>query len=398
MCHSLTKEEEQALCNLSDEESVYAAAGFLVCFVSSQYNEAKGLNPNEAKEMVAKGIRAFLCCEDNDLEMVFSGFPRDPLQLGLFTRSKTQWQRDRQTVEISVSAAQQVMAASGYGSQGLSMTTITDNPFGVFSAAVFSLFLSGYSTNCFKREDGKTIVLSSDAKLSTFLNSVSATKVKCAYTNLLKHKSVREVLFAPHQKAESGSLASYWSALAQSLGGEDNGQALVLVNGRKAPCVDIIAKSGDILFLIHCEGDTAATKMNVSAALEKMGFSSSDNPEVDAFVQSLDMSGPNLVQQVEHFASKRSQRKRKRSTTASGTVAGSLPLLRGKLLTRLLMKELGCSIAVPVLMFTEPHCADKKREWVKQVEKLSFQSFGWSDPPALLFVGGGVKRSADISV
>ncbi|CAD2219416.1 hypothetical protein AGDE_16532 [Angomonas deanei] len=396
MRQSLTKEEEQALCNLSDEESVYAAAGFLVCFVSSQYNEGKGLNPNEAKEMVAKGIRAFLCCEDNDLEMVFSGFPRDPLQLGLFTRSKTQWQRDRQTVEISVSAAQQVMAASGYGSQGLSMTTITDNPFGVFSAAVFSLFMSGYSTNCFKREDGKTIVLSSDAKLSTFLNSVSATKVEGTYTNLLNHKSVREILFTPHQTTESGSLGSYWSALAESLG-KDHEQALVLVNGRKAPYVDLIAKSGDILFLIHCEGDTGATKMNVSAALEKMGFSSSDNPEVDAFVQSLDMSGPNLVQQVEHFASKRSQRKRKRSTTASGTVAGSLPLLRGKLLTRLLMKELGCSIAVPVLMFTEPHCADTKEKWIKQVEKLSFQSFGWNGPAALVLVGGSIERSAIIS-
>ncbi|EPY19741.1 hypothetical protein AGDE_15090 [Angomonas deanei] len=197
MCQSLTKEEEQMLCNLRDEESAYAAAGSLACLVSSQYNDAKGLNPDESKEMVAKGIRAFLCCEDSDLEMPFSGFPRDPLQLGLFTRAKTQWRRDCQTVGISVTAAQQVMAATGYGSQGLWMTAITDNPFGVFSAAVFSLFLSGYSTDCFKREDGKTVVLSSDAQLSTFLNSVSATKVKGAYTNLLNHKSVGEVLFSP---------------------------------------------------------------------------------------------------------------------------------------------------------------------------------------------------------
>ncbi|EPY15075.1 hypothetical protein AGDE_17192 [Angomonas deanei] len=289
------------------------------------------------------------------------------------------------------------MAASGYGRQGLWMTTITDNPFGVFSAAVFSLFLSGYSTDCFKREDGKTIVLSSDAKLSTFLNSVSATKVKGTYTNLLKQKSVREILFTPHQTAESGSLGSYWSALAESLGGEDNGQAFVLVNGRKAPYVDLIAKSGDILFLIHCEGDTEAAKTNVPAALEKMGFSNSDNPEVDAFVQSLDMSGPKLVEQVEHFASKRSQRKRKRSTTVSGTVAESLPLLRGKLLTRLLMKEFGCSIAVPVVMHREPRSADTKEKWIKYVEKYSFQSFGWNGPAALVFVGGSIERSANIS-
>ncbi|EPY16587.1 hypothetical protein AGDE_16697 [Angomonas deanei] len=395
MCQSLTKEEELALCNLSDDESAYAAAGFLVCLVSSQYNEAKGLNPNESKEMVAKGIRAFLCCEESDLEMPFSMFPRNPLQLGLFNRTKTQWRRDCQTVGISVSAAQQVMAATGYGSQGLWMTTVTDNPFGVFSAAVFSLFMSGYSTDCFKREDGKTIVLSSDAELSTFLNSVSATKVKCTYTNLLNHKSVGEVLFSPHQKAESGSLGSYWSALAESLGGEDNEQALVLLSKSKHPYADVIAKSGDILFLIHCEGDAEATKMNVPGELEKMGFSGSDNPEVDAFVETLDMNGPNLEEQLDHFMDKSASGKGK---SGSDTTAESLPLLRGKLLTRLLMKALGCNIAVPVLMCSEPDDAKKKTKSVKCVENIPVQSFGWSDPPVLLFVGGDIERSTEISV
>ncbi|EPY19740.1 hypothetical protein AGDE_15093 [Angomonas deanei] len=285
------------------------------------------------------------------------------------------------------------MAATGYGSQGLWMTAITDNPFGVFSAAVFSLFLSGYSTDCFKREDGKTVVLSSDAQLSTFLNSVSATKVKGAYTNLLNHKSVGEVLFSPPQKAESGSLGSYWSVLAESLGGEDNEQALVHVNGRGTGYADVIAKSGDILFLVHCGGEAEATKMNIPGELEKMGFSGSDNPEVDAFVESLDLKGPNLEEQLGDFKPKRRQMEGESHTTAE-----SLPLLRGKLLTRLLMKKLGCNIAVPVLMCSEPDDAKKKTKSVKCVENIPVQSFGWSDPPVLLFVGGDIERSTEISV
>ncbi|CAD2214069.1 hypothetical protein AGDE_16493 [Angomonas deanei] len=381
----------------TSEDLSYIAGGFLTCLVAAQYIKEIDLNPDEATEMVAKGIRAFLCCEDKDLEMVFSGFPRDPLQLGLFSRTETRRSSDRRTLEVSVTAAQQVMATTGYGSQSSATTNTTCNRSAVFSASIFSLLLSGYSTNCFKREDGKKIVLSSDATLSTFLKSVSATKVKGTYTNLLKHKSVSDMLFSPLQMDEEGPLGWYWSFLAKCLG-KDNEQAFVLVNGRNAPYADVIAKSGDILFLIHCEGDAKTTKINVPAAMERMGFSSSDNPAVDAFVKGLELKRPNLAEQVDDFVSKGSQRKRKRSATMSGTIAESLPLLRGKLLTRLLMKTLGCKVAVPVLMCDAPKHEDKKTEWVKCVEKTPVQSFGWNDPAALLFVGGTIKRSAEVSV
>ncbi|CAD2220581.1 hypothetical protein, conserved [Angomonas deanei] len=376
----------------TSEELSYIAGGFLTCLVAAQYIKEIDLNPDEATEMVAKGIRAFLCCEDKDLEMVFSGFPRDPLQLGLFSRTETRRSSDRRTLEVSVTAAQQVMATTGYGSQSSATTNTTCNRSAVFSASIFSLLLSGYSTNCFKRADGKKIVLSSDATLSTFINSVSATKVKGTYTNLLKHKSVSDMLFSPLQMDEEGPLGWYWSFLAKCLG-KDNEQAFVLVNGRNAPYADVIAKSGDILFLIHCEGDAETTKMNVPAALEKMGFSGSDSPAVDAFVKGLDMSGPNLAEQLDRFVTEGTQREGEGHTTVE-----SQRLLRGKLLTRLLMRTLGCKVAVPVLMCDAPKRDDKKTEWVKRVEKTPVQSFGWNDPAALLFTGGTIKRSAVVSV
>ncbi|CAD2219085.1 hypothetical protein, conserved [Angomonas deanei] len=345
--------------------------------------------------MVAKGIRAFLCCEDKDLEMAFSGFPHDPLQVGLFSRTETRRSDHRKTVKVSITAAQQVMASTGYGSQGHATTNTTCNPFGVFSASIFSLLLSGYSTNCFKREDGKKIVLSSDATLSTFVNSVSATKVKGTYANLLKHKCVSDMLFSPLQMDEEGPLGWYWSFLSNCLG-KDNKQAFVLVNGRNAPYADVIAKSGDILFLIHCQGGAETTKkMNVPTALEKMGFSGSDSPAVDAFVKELDMNEPKLAGQLDHFMDNSASGE---SKSGSDKKVESQRLLRGKLLTRLLMKTLGCKVAVPVLMCDAPKHDEEKTKWVQRVEKTPVQSFGWNDPAALLFVGDSITRSAEISV
>ncbi|EPY17415.1 hypothetical protein AGDE_16263 [Angomonas deanei] len=386
--------DDQIFDESTNEELAYVAGGFLSCRVAAQYTEENGLAPEEATEMVAKGIRAFLCCEDKDLDVAFSGFPHDPLQVGLFYSTET-WRSDhRKTVKVSITAAQQVMASIGYGSLSHATTNTTCNPFGVLSASFLLLFLGGYSTNCFKREDGKKIVLSSDATLSTFLNSVSATKVKGTYTNLLKHKCVSDMLFSPLQMDKERPLGWYWSFLANCLG-KDNEQAFVLVNGRNAPYADVIAKSGDILFLIHCQEDAETTEMNVPAALEKMGFSSSDSPAVDAFVKGLDMNGPNLAGQLDHFMDKSAPGK---SKSGSDKKVGSQRLLRGKLLTRLLMKTLGCKVAVPVLMCDAPKHDHEKTEWVQRVEKTPFQSFGWNDPAALLFVGDSITRSAEISV
>ncbi|CAD2218323.1 hypothetical protein, conserved [Angomonas deanei] len=381
---------EHDLFSLTDAEGAYALAGFLVCLVAAKYkymNAAQNLDHDEAKAIVAKGIRAVLCCKEKRLGDVFSGFPVNPLKLGLFHTTFLPLEDGRQEVTISFSAAQQVMAATAYGSGALFTTNITGGAFEVFSASIFSLYLSGYSTDCF----GKTIKVATRASLSAFIHSVSATKVGDKYENILKHSSVSGILFASHSIAtgECEPLDSYLNVLAEFLGGEDNGQAFVLVNSRSSPYADLIAKSGDILFLIHCEECADTT----TSDLATMGFSSSDNSAVDTFVESLDMKGSNLEEQLGDFMVKGTQR-----VTGNRTTMDSLRLLRGKLLTRLLMKALACNVAVPVLMCREPKDDPKKREWRETVQNCRVQSFGWSDPAALLFVGGSIERSTIISV
>ncbi|EPY19876.1 hypothetical protein AGDE_14990 [Angomonas deanei] len=71
-------------------------------------------------------------------------------------------------------------------------------------------------------------------------------------------------------------------------------------------------------------------------------------------------------------------------------------LLKGKLLTGLLMRSLGCTIAVPVFMCTDSGTDEAKRDLIRDVGNCSVYSFGWNDPAALIFVGGGIERTVEI--
>ncbi|EPY16851.1 hypothetical protein AGDE_16576 [Angomonas deanei] len=279
-----------------------------------------------------------------------------------------------------MSSVQLVLGAMFYGDRSLFTTNPTGRPLALFSASFFSLLLDSCSSSYY---GGKT-----DVSLSAFLRPLSQTTIG-DYSAKMDHISVSSVLVSDERIEVPEKVQTYLRVLRELLR-DNNGRAFVLVNGRGTGYADLVAKSGDILFLVHCEKD-AKTK-NVPTALEKMGFSSSDSPAVDAFVESLDRSGPNLEEQLENVMNKSAPEEGEVHTTVE-----SLPLLGGKLLTRLLMKELGCSIAVPVVMHRKPRSADTKEKWIKYVEKYSFQSFGWNGPAALVLVGGSIERSAIIS-
>ncbi|CAD2222190.1 hypothetical protein AGDE_16791 [Angomonas deanei] len=155
--------------------------------------------------------------------------------------------------------------------------------------------------------------------------------------------------------------------LKQFLGGK-NQQAFVLVNGRGAPYADLIARSGEILFLIQCKTSVKRLRVDVEAELKKMGFD----------------------------CEKQSERKRDPSSKRKADLAESL--VKGSALTNSLMEALGCKIAVPIFMCSEPSTADEKKKLKTSVEDFHVESFGWKGPGALLFVGGSTERSMTISV
>ncbi|CAD2220005.1 hypothetical protein AGDE_13955 [Angomonas deanei] len=477
------------LFSITDAEGAYALAGFLVCLVSAQYkavNGASTLDADEAKEIVAKGIRAVLCCEDEKLGDVFSGFPTNPFRIGLFDSTFSSLGNGEQRVRISLSVAQQVMGATAYGSGALFTTNTTGGAFEVFSAAVFSLYLSGYSTKS-STGDGKAIKVTTGADLSTFIKSVSATKFTSSYKNLLEHPNVSGILFALQWIAIIGSLESYLGVLSKYHGGKDK-PAFVLVNGRNAPYADLIAKSGDILFIIQCKSSVKNPTFNVNEELRKMGFSDGAEETVDSLVNTLFPEGTpdtdnfkmardmlnfkknNLRKQLKKCTAKivanniergfvASEEKRKEAVSGasveetdnvptaqdgSGAATGQqntvetatpevganpseqsnvendsgeaasettadadttdqtttpdpdVDLLKGKLLTSLLMWSLGCTIAVPVFVCTDPGTDKAKDDLKDLVQGHKVNSFGWNDPAALLFIGGGIERNVDI--
>ncbi|CAD2222386.1 hypothetical protein, conserved [Angomonas deanei] len=357
----LSGKGQEELFNGTDVENAYGYAGYLVGAVAAQYksmNGAKDIDVLEVMEIVAKGIRAFLCCPIENLEGVFEGFPQNPLELGLFDCSVTPTGKEgERCVRISVSAAQQVMAAIAYGSGGFFATSVTGGAFEFFSAAVFSLYLSGYSTKCIKQINVKT-----GADLFTFINSVSDVKFKGSCDSMLDHESVSGILFASHRISDS-----YMDVLKQFLGGE-NQQAFVLVNDRGAPYADLIARSGEILFLVQCKTSVERLKIDVEAELKKMGFNCEK------------------------------QRKRKKDPSPKRTKKLAESLWAGSALTKSLMEALGCKVAVPIFMCSEPSTTGEKGDLKTSVEDFHVNSFGWEGPGALLFVGGSTERTMTISV
>ncbi|EPY15774.1 hypothetical protein AGDE_16971 [Angomonas deanei] len=155
--------------------------------------------------------------------------------------------------------------------------------------------------------------------------------------------------------------------LKQFLGGE-NQQAFVLVNDRGAPYADLIARSGEILFLVQCKTSVKRLKIDVEAELKKMGFNCEK------------------------------QRKRKKDPSPKRTEKLAESLWAGSALTKSLMEALGCKVAVPIFMCSEPSTTDEKGDLKTSVEDFHVNSFGWEGPGALLFVGGSTERTMIISV
>ncbi|EPY15118.1 hypothetical protein AGDE_17169 [Angomonas deanei] len=378
---SLTEEQKQLFDN-SDEEGAYSIAGSIVADQYRKSNGSSGKHIEDLKRIVATCVRALLCCPKkgylpiiNDTNVIKMGM------LSVVSSPMKDGSKDRK-LEVEMSSVQLVLGAMLYGDRSLLTKNPTGRPFALFSASFFSLLLDSCSSSYY---GGKT-----DVSLSAFLRPLSQTATG-DYSSKMDHISVSSVLVSNERIEVPEKVQTYLRVLRELLK-DNNGRAFVLVNGRGTGYADLIAKSGNILFLIHCEKDAKTTTKNVPTALEKMGFSSSDSPALDTFVESLDMSGPNLKEQLEHFMSKSAPEEGEVHTTVK-----YLPLLRGKLLTRLLMKELGCSIAVPVVMRRKPRSVDTKEKCIKYVEKYSFQSFGWNGPAALVLVGGSIERSAIIS-
>ncbi|CAD2220004.1 hypothetical protein AGDE_13957 [Angomonas deanei] len=378
---SLTEEQKQ-LFDSSDEEGAYSIAGSIV---ADQYRKSNGWDDKpveDLKRIVATCVRALLCCpkkgylpivnDTNVIKMGMLSVVSSPMKDGSKYRK----------LEVEMSSVQLVLGAMFYGDRSLLTKNPTGRPLALFSASFFSLLLDSCSSSYY---GGKT-----DVSLSAFLRPLSQTTIG-DYSAKVDHTSVSSVLVSNERIEVPEKVQTYLRVLRELLR-DNNGRAFVLVNGRGTVYADLIAKSANILFLIHCEKDAKSTTENVPTALEKMGFSGSDSPAVDSFVESLDMSGPNLEEQVEHFMAKSAPEEGEVHTTLE-----SLPLLGGKLLTRLLMKELGCSIAVPMVMRRKPRSADTKEKCIKYVEKYSFHSFGWNGPAALVLVGGSIDRSAIIS-
>ncbi|CAD2221575.1 hypothetical protein AGDE_16745 [Angomonas deanei] len=381
---SLT-EEQKELFDSSDEEGAYSIAGSIASIVADQYRKSNGSSGKpieDLKRIVATCVRALLCCPKrgylpivNDTNVIKMGM------LSVVSSPMKDGSKDRK-LEVEMSSVQLVLGAMFYGDRSLFTTNPTGRPFVLFPASFFSLLIDSCSSFYY---GGKT-----DVSLSAFLRPLSQTAIG-DYSAKMDHISVSSVLVSNERIEVPEKVQTYLRVLRELLR-DNNGRAFVLVNGRGTVYADLIAKSANILFLIHCEKDAKTTTKNVPTALEKMGFSGSDSPAVDAFVESLDMSGPNLEEQLENVMNKSAPEEGEVHTTVE-----CLPLLRGKLLTLLLMKELGCSIAVPVVMRREPRSADTKEKWIKYVEKYSFQSFGWNGPAALVLVGGSIERSAIIS-
>ncbi|CAD2217467.1 hypothetical protein AGDE_14992 [Angomonas deanei] len=155
--------------------------------------------------------------------------------------------------------------------------------------------------------------------------------------------------------------------LKQFLGGK-NQQAFVLVNGRGAPYADLIARSGEILFLIQCKTSVKRLEIDVEAELKKMGF--------DCEKQTPEKNPP---------TEKRTKKLRE-------------SLVKGSSLTNSLMEALGCKIAVPIFMCSEPKTAKDKTDLIDSVQDFHVKNSEWKGPGALLFVGGSTERSVTISV
>ncbi|CAD2221126.1 hypothetical protein AGDE_15069 [Angomonas deanei] len=301
--------------------------------------------------------------------------------MGMFSAVTTpiKGRRKYATLVIRMSAMQMVVHAMSYGGGSLFTMNTAGGSFEVFSGALFSLFLDCCSLLHYGKEQ---------ISFSEFFKNLSQTKIKnCSIPG--NHDTVKSMLFANYRIDTTGNMGDYLRAFRE-ISQKNAKTAFVVVNGRGAGYADLIAKSGDTLFVIQCKSSNDTPKIGVQEELCKMGFSDSDNENVESFVHLLDLDDSSLNDKVIEFI--------KGFTLVSNQPKMESSLFKGKVLTRLLMKALGCKTAVPVFICSTPKSIDKRTKLGSSIQNQPVNSFGWKDPAALLFVGGGIERSGVVKV
>ncbi|CAD2221574.1 hypothetical protein, conserved [Angomonas deanei] len=371
-------EEVPTFFSQEDMESITSIAGFIVCVVVAKYkmsNGGKNFNTKKMRQLAATTIRTLLCCPKESLRTFSLIKDPDVIQTGMLgvTTTPVKAGSIEKEILISVSAAQLVMAATNYGGRSLLTMNASGGSFEVFSAALFSLYLDGYSRSYY--ETGKY----EESTISAFLQSVSATTLVRS-TAMVNHKNVRPVMFAKHQIAGGGYFETALSEL-ESLVGQSKESAFVIVNCRGANYADLMAKSGDVLYLLQCKASREKPTLKAKDELLKMGFSVvvPNPPEEGRSKSSENAETPN-------DSSRQTSVEIKQPSSAAMNTTESLLAL------------LGCKTAVPVFVCTEPKTERVKTNLKSAVQTHHAKGFGWDGPAALLFVGRSIEQSTIISI
>ncbi|CAD2218673.1 hypothetical protein AGDE_16037 [Angomonas deanei] len=358
-------DKEELLLSETDKEGVYSIAGFIVCVVVAQYkmsNGGKNFNTQKMRRLAATTIRTLLCCPRESLRTFSLIKDPDVIQtgmLGVITTPVKVGSNDKKLL-ISVSAAQLVMAATNYGGRSLLTMNASGGSFEVFSAALFSLYLDGYSRSYY--EAGKY----EESTISAFLQSVSATTLVSSTVKVI-HTNVAPVMFAKHQIAGGGYLKTASSELKR-LVEQSAESAFVIVNCKGANYADLMAKSGDVLYLLQCKASRVNPTVKTSDELLKMGFS---------------------VVVQESPGKTKTQKKTPIETKPTSDAVNT---------TKSLLSALGCTTAVPVFVCTEPKSHPVKEKLKSAVQIHHAKGFGWDGPAALLYFGRSIEQTTIISV
>ncbi|CAD2217469.1 hypothetical protein AGDE_14988 [Angomonas deanei] len=304
------------------------------------------------------------------------------------------------------------MYAMTFGKGTLFTMDTHGGAFESYSGTLFSLFLDGCSSSYYA---GRRFTL------AQFFERLCKTTLKEFPEIKLNHSTVAPVKFATYQIGFNEKTPDYLGVLGEL---SKSQEAFVVVNGRGAPYADLIAKSGQILFLLQCKSSVGTPDFTPGKELPKMGFSKGDDADITSLVdiifrkgeldeiklqtalELLDFKKGNLRKQFKECAEELSKEKagkeaggvngRSKTSVEKSTPDKADPdaaLLKGKLLTSLLMRCLGCTIAVPVFICSDAGGKAAKDTLIGKVQGCSVNSFAWNNPAALLFIGGGIERS-----
>ncbi|CAD2217886.1 hypothetical protein, conserved [Angomonas deanei] len=432
-----TAVSDELLLSDTDKEGAYSIAGFIVSIVAARYkqsNGTKGKSIPEARRLAATSIRDLLSTSDKNLWQSVIVKDGEVAKMGMFSvinaeekttvtneAGETQ-EKLQKRMHISMSAAQLVMYAMTFGKGTLFTMDTHGGAFESYSGPLFSLFLDGCSSSYYGGERRFT--------LAQFFERLCKTTLKEFPEIKLNHSTVAPVKFATHQIGFNGKTPDYLGVLGEL---SKSQEAFVVVNRRGAPYADLIAKSGQILFLIQCKASVNVPKFSAKKEVEKMGFSEGDDQDITSLVdiifppqgvldkeklqtarKMIDFRKGNLREQLKNCVEELSKEnvgkeagsengeggasmaseKKERNVVASGNTTDDLDaaLLKGKLTTTLLMRSLGCTIAVPVFICSDVGGEAAKDTLIGKVQGCSVNSFAWNNPAAVLFAEGGLER------